>query len=384
MDKKLQGYGLNGEIGIWGCSYMEVYVFDRNLILHGLLESYTSLIWRRRYSNHGNFELHCSLTPENLELLKKDNIIWKNDDKEAGYIQYRNLALNSNGDEVLVVQGKFLTGYLSRRIIWGTENLNMASELAIRQLINNNAINPFNTDRKINLMALDKIKGYTQTTNMQTSYKNLLDEIEDIANISELGIKTLLDLQNKQLIFNIYEGLDRTSGNGVNTPAIFSTTYDNVFEQEYTDSSLDYRNVALIAGEGEGAERKTTVVGEGADLDRYEVYFDARDIQSKEEDETIMPEAEYLQLLRDRGNDKLSEYKDVQTFDSKINLNSNLVYKEDFDLGDKVTCVNKKWGITIDTRITEIEEVYENTGKQVNVVFGNSMPTLIDKIRKVI
>lgn len=363
---------------------MEVYVFDRNLIMQGLIESYTSLIWRRRYSNHGNFELHCSLTPENLELLKKDNIIWKNDDEEAGYIQYRNLALNSNGDEVLVVQGKFLTGYLNRRIIWGTENLNMASELAIRQLINNNAINPLDVDRKINLLALGEVKGYAQLTNMQTSYKNLLDEVEMIASTAKLGIRTILDLLNKKIVFDIYEGVDRASGNDVNAPIIFSIEYDNVLEQEYTDSSLDYRNVALIAGEGEGAERKTTVVGEGVDLDRYEVYFDARDIQSKEEDETIMPETEYLQLLRDRGNDKLSEYKDVQTFDSKINLNSNLVYKEDFDLGDKATCVSKKWGITIDTRITEIEEVYESTGKQVNVVFGNSMPTLIDKIRKVI
>lgn len=363
---------------------MEIYVFDNELNLQGILGQYTSLIWRRRYSKHGDFELHCLLTPEHLDLLKIGNIIWKNDDAEAGYIQYRNLSMNDDGDEVLVVQGKFLTGYLNRRIIWGTENLNMTSELTIRELIDKNVINPSDLDRKINIMALSEVKGYTQTTNLQTSYKNLLDEIEDIASTSELGIRTLFDLQNKQLIFDIYQGLDRTESNGVNPPAIFSKEFENVLQQEYTDSSNNYRNVALVAGEGEGVDRKKVTVGEGVGLDRYELYVDARDIQSKKDDDTVIPEAEYLQLLSDRGNDKLSKYKDIQTFSSKINLNSNLIYKEDFDLGDKVTCVSKNWGITIDTRITEIHEIYEASGKQVNVVFGDSMPTLIDKLKEVV
>ena len=363
---------------------MEIYVFDKELDFRGLLEGYTSLIWHRRYSKHGDFELHCVLNSENLELLKKGNVIWKNDDEEAGYIQYRNLSMDNEGNEFLVVQGKFLTGYLNRRIIWGIENLNTTAELAIRELINNNVINPLDIDRKIDMVALGEVKGYTKTTNLQTSYENLLDKVEDIANTAELGIRTLLDLENKKIVFDIYEGLDRTATNGVNAPAIFSKEFENVLEQEYTDSSNNYRNVALVAGEGEGIDRKKVAIGEGAGLDRYELYVDARDIQSKKENDAVIPEVEYLQLLRDRGNDKLSEYKDIQTFNSKINLNSNLEYKVDFDLGDKDTCVSKKWGVTIDTRITEIEEVYESSGKRVNVTFGDSMPTLIDKLKEVI
>lgn len=358
---------------------MEVYVFDKELNMQGILGSYTSLIWRRRYSNHGNFELHCALNSTNFELLKKGNVIWKNDDAEAGYIQYRNLAMDDNGDEFLVVQGKFTTGYLNRRIIWGTESLNMTSELAMRELINKNAINPINLDRKINLMALGEVKGYGQTRNLKTSYANLLDKVEEIANTAELGIRTILDLENKKIVFDIYEGLDRNSSNGVNAPVIFSREFENVLEQEYTDSSNNYRNVALVSGEGEGAARVLETVGQGIGLDRLELYVDARDLQKEE-----MTEAEYRNKLIDRGNSKLSEHKETQSFDSKINLNSNLIYKVDFDLGDKVTCVSKKWGVTIDTRITEIEEVYESTGKQVNVTFGDSLPTLIDKLKEVV
>lgn len=363
---------------------MEIYVFDKKLNIQGILGSYTSLIWRRKYSKHGDFELHCALTPENLTLLKKGNIVWKNNDEEAGYIQYRNLSMDNEGNEFLVVQGKFLTGYLNRRIIWGIENLNTTSELAIRELIDKNVINPLDADRKVSLMTLGEVKGYTQTSNLQTSYVNLLDKVEDIANTAELGIKAKLDLENKKIVFDIYEGLDRTSENGVNAPAIFSQEFENVLEQEYAESDNNYRNVALVAGEGEGEAREKIVVGEGVGLDRFELYVDARDLQKEKEDGTPIPPEQYTQKLINRGESRLAESKKVETFDSKINLNSNLTYKVDFDLGDKVACVSKAWGVTIDTRITEIEEIYESTGKQVNVTFGDSMPTLIDKLKEVV
>lgn len=362
---------------------MELYIFDKELNFKGILESYFSLTWTRKYSKCGTFELHCSLTPITLDLLKVGNVIWKKDDVEAGYIEYRNLKQDTEGKETLAVKGNFLTGYLGRRIVWGMKNFNTTPELAIRELINDNAINPTDTDRKIDLLTLGDVKGCTGDINLQVSYKNLLETVEEIANTSELGFKTILDIQNKQMVFDIYEGLDRTAGQSINAPAIFSKEFENILEQEYTDNLNNYRNTVLVAGEGEGVEREFVAIENGQGLDRYELFIDARDLQS-EIDGTTIPIEEYREILKNRGISKLSEYKEIQTFESKINLNSNLVYKEDFDLGDVVTCTSKKWGITIDTRITEIEEVYEETGKQINVTFGNNIPSLIDKIKQVV
>lgn len=355
-----------------------LYVFDRELNFQGIIEGYSNFRWIRKYSKCGEFELHCGLTSEALGLLKKGNIVWKKDDFEAGYINHRNLKQDAEGKEILVVRGKFLTGYLSQRIIWGIETLNTTSELAIKQLVNSNAINPSNTDRKIDLMLLGEVKGYAQTVSMQTSYKNLLDEAENIASTNDLGIRTLIDIQNRQMIFDIYEGVDRTAGQNVNAPAIFSKEFENILEQEFIDSSTNFRNIALIAGEGEGSLRQLTTIGQGIGLDRREIFIDARDLQQED-----LSTNEYIELLKNRGQIKLSEYADIQTFDSKINLNSNLTYKKDFDLGDLVTCTSKKWGITIDTRITEIEEIHDSNGKQINVIFGNNIPTLIDKLKAV-
>ena len=104
-------------------------------------------------------------------------------------------------------------------------------------------------------MALGEVKNYTQSLNKQVSYKNLLETVEEIASVSELGFRTNLDIQNKLMVFDIYEGLDRTASNGVNPPAIFSKEFENILEQEYTDSLNNYKNTVLVAGEGEGIAR---------------------------------------------------------------------------------------------------------------------------------
>lgn len=363
---------------------MEIYIFDRDLNFRGILESYFSLIWTRRYSKCGEFELHCGLTPTTLGLLKRGNVIWKNDGTEAGYIEYRNITLNAQKEEILVVSGKFLAGYLDRRIVWGTERFYGKAEVAIRTLVNNHAINPENPDRIIPLLELGALNGFTQNTNIQTSYSNLLETIEKIATASGLGFTCNANLENKAIALDVYEGVDRTAGQNINAPAIFSQEFENVLEQEYTDSLNNYRNVALVGGVGEGTERKLAVVGAGAGLDRFEIFADRRDLSNEDENGDPIPDVDYLPLLEQVGNEVLAENTEIQTFDSKINLNSNLIYKQDFDLGDIVTCTSKKWGVTIDTRITEIEEVYEEKGFDVYVTFGNIVPTLIDKIKQVV
>ncbi|MGG0665548.1 hypothetical protein ABE042_15735 [Viridibacillus arvi] len=47
-----------------------------------------------------------------------------------------------------------------------------------------------------------------------------------------------------------------------------------------------------------------------------------------------------------------------------------------------VTNQNKEWEVTMDARITEVKEVYEPAGFQLEGTFGNNRPTLIKKIKQ--
>jgi len=363
---------------------MELYVFDRELNFVGLMDSFFSLRWVRRYHRAGEFELHCPLNAHTLELLQRENIIWKQGDQEAGYIKYRQLGQDEQGQEVLIIKGDFLTGYLDRRIIWGQEILNTTAEVAMRTLVNKNAINPTDPSRVIQLLELSQLQGFPEEIEYQVSYKNLLEELEKLSNLSGLGYRIAVGLTNKKLVFQVYKGRDLTASQSTNPPAIFSNEFENVLEQEFVDSLHNYRNVALVAGAGEGTGRKLVTVGTGTGLDRFEVFVDARDLQEMDEEGNAISEDDYAEMLRNRGQSKLAEYADLKTYECKINPFSNLRYKEDYDLGDIVTCTSKKWGVTIDARITEVEEIYEENGVSLNVTFGNNIPTLIDKIKQVV
>ena len=63
---------------------------------------------------------------------------------------------------------------------------------------------------------------------------------------------------------------------------IFNVDYDNVTNREFISDISEYKNTAIVAGQGEGAERRIRYVGnENSGLERYELFVDARDIEEK-------------------------------------------------------------------------------------------------------
>ena len=79
----------------------------------------------------------------------------------------------------------------------------------------------------------------------------------------------------------------------------------------------------------------------------------------------------------------MEQCAETLSFGSKVNTLANLIYRTDYDLGDRVTCVNKRWGIRIDVRITEIAETYQNNVEEIDITFGESLPALLTQIRQI-
>ncbi|NFC87518.1 hypothetical protein EXN13_07450 [Clostridium botulinum] len=384
---------------------MELYIFNKYLELKGILDTFISLRWIRRFHKSGEFQLNCMFDINTLNLLKPENIIYRKDDLEAGYIETIQIKLNENGQEYLEIKGKFLTNYLNSRISWERIKFDGGLESLIRKLINDNVINPKNINRKISNLVLGDIKGFNENIKYSDSFGNILGQLEKISTTNNIGFRNILDIKTKKIIFDLYKGVNRTANNSSIAPCIFSREFENILNQEYVNSFNNYKNTTLIAGAGEGSARKITYMENGIGLDRHELYVDARDISDKEEKtrmvedrdlegniigeheetyEAEIPWDRYEPLLLQRGKEKLSECKKIETFNSKINIQSNNVYKKDYDLGDVVTIRDKKWNLMINERITEIEEIFDNNGKSVNVMFGNQIPSIIDKIKQTV
>ena len=181
-----------------------------------------------------------------------------------------------------------------------------------------------------------------------------------------------------------------TAGNTAgNAPCIFSQEFDNIVEQEYTNSVENLKTTAYVGGEEkEGVTRKVAEVGgSSTGLSRDEVFINATDIVQEYENESgqtvTLTNAQYLALLSARGVEELEQYAETLAFGSKINTNANLKYGTDYDLGDRVTCINKRWNVRIDVRITEIAETYETSGEEIDITFGESLPALLTQIRQI-
>jgi len=343
---------------------MELYVFRRDRSLLGVVEAFEYLRWTRRYSHCGSFELKAIATPENTELLRLGHYLWKNDDEEAGLIEFRELAAPDR--ETILVSGRFATSFLARRIVWGTENLAGDLSACVGQLVNSHLIAPEDPSRHIPGIAYLS-PSLDVPIRTQTSYRNLLDMVTGLCDTSEIGLKTVFDPNGGPLIVRLYQGSM--------TQAVFSKEYENVIDQIYTTSLLDYANTALIGGEGEGSERVFVDIAGDSGEDRYEMFVDAKDLREEDFGE------EYTEALLFRGDTKLSERDMIRTFDASANPYGNLVYKRDYDLGGVVKVLSPRWNLDMTARITEIEESYDADGRSLRVVFGKQALSLIQKLK---
>ena len=80
-------------------------------------------------------------------------------------------------------------------------------------------------------------------------YAQLGQEVKARAQAGKLGYDILLNEREGLFGFYLYKGNDLTTTNTEgNTPCIFSRDFDNVNEQEYTESIESMKNTAYVIG----------------------------------------------------------------------------------------------------------------------------------------
>ena len=344
---------------------MNLYVLNPQYETIGIVDYYSSIIWTRRYQDAGDFEIYISATPEVIVLLKEDNIVMRDDDDMLCVIETVTLSTDEENGDYLTVSGRSIESLLDRRIVWEQTTLNSTTEAAIRKLIIENAISPQDTNRTIPHLTLGTSNNFTETIRMQITGDSLLEAVKNICITYEYGFK--VTLENGNLVFNIYKGTDRSTGQNENPFVSFSPSFDNLVSSEYAYDKTPLKNVVLVAGEGEGKNRKKQSVGTATGLNRREVYVDARDISSNNGE---ISTTEYNALLVDRGKQTLSESVETTAFSGEIGNTQLYVYKTHFFVGDIVQIENE-YGITATARISEVIECEDENGTTCLPTFSN-------------
>ena len=350
-----------------------IRIISPALDLLGEVDNYLSLSFSRSYHSPGEFQLVTNWKVQNAGQLDINNLIMLGADPlNAGIIRHKELKTSERGEEILTIKGFSLGTILRQRItippVGESHDIQEANaETVMKHYVRRNCLDVDGMEFPFLVIAENQNRG--ENIKWQTRYKNLCDELEQMSLLTGLGWHIYPDFSSRMWVFDVFNGRNFTAGQNIKPPVIFSPEFDNIKSQEYVDSIINYATYAIVAGQDEGADREIAMLGSDATgLDRHVIFVDARDVQDVDD-------------LPARGEVKLAEHQRVISFQAEVLPAGPFTYQQDWDVGDIVTIQNKNWNLTMDSRITAVEEIYEPGGLKLNVSFGNSLPTLSQKLK---
>ena len=348
----------------------------------GVIENYTSLIWPDNFNSYSEFELNAPITDKNSDLIKSGYYLYKGGDTLMK-IQIIQEDLDSDGNRVYKIKGRSLEQLLEKRIAWDSwgviyNKTDLPSTIMI-DLVNKNCVNPTLSQRKIpRLSCADDPKlGSNITFQAEGS---VYDCENKIATDQDIGFRIKVDIKLKTFTFEVYAGVNRTRNQTDIDIVEFDTDLEDIITSSYYKNEEDKANVGWVKGTEESGFSFNTVVGDNTlvGLSREESYIDGSGVSTEGLDN-----ATYTAALKQYGEGILSDTTETETFEAKVRTFNNLqhIFNKDYFLGDKVTITDRVLGVTIDVRISAIEEDYSDTYELV-ITFGYGVPTLFQKIKR--
>lgn len=341
---------------------MILNLLDENRELVDIVSHYEQILWTKKLKDVGGCLITFAADKDLLtQLLFEVKYISRNDDDMVCEISKISLNVDKEtGKKTINVTGLAISNILNRRIVWSQTQYTTTAELFIRRLVMDSITAPTDNDRLIEYFKLGKQNYFTEEITKQITYDNVLTSVKDLCVAYNYGFKVVMD-QDKNFVFQLFRGLDCSTSQSENDPIIFSSEYSNLNSLDWEIDYNEFKNVALVGGEGEGTARKTQTVGTAKGINRYEMFVDAKNISSEEESVT-----NYDDALKEQGAEALSNQRAKQTLNCSVDVNSH-TYKEDYDLGYKVTIEDADFGIMFDATIVEVVETEDINGYRVTV-----------------
>ena len=308
--------------------------------------------------------------------LREGVYLCTNRHKELGRIDTLKLLRSRH---LAFISGSFSEAEYNDRIIESVQDINTNREDAILSLLDDFAVSARPVPCRPVLAASQQRGGDVA---FQVTGKPLGDYVYTLAYAAGLSLRNVYDFPTDTLRAEVWQGLDRRSSQTDNPLAIFGGDEENVKLGDYTLSTRDEKNVAWVAGEGEGAERVIVEVDRTNGAPRKELWVNAADIRKESSSRATLTDEEYRELLVQRGDEKLAKYKRTESAAPTLLPQSNLVYGKDFDLGDLAEYHDDEAGIMVEARITKVVETYEGGEEAVEIYFGDEEKKIMQKVKR--
>lgn len=348
---------------------MEPLVLNTSFESIAVIDAYESLIWTDRYNSYGDFELYCPMDGSLLAYIQQNNYLWLRESDHTMIIEDISIDSDTEDGNHLIVTGRSLESILERRIVWEYTLIEGNLQDGIRQLLNENVINPSDSSRRIpgfSFVTSNDPKITSLTLDAEYFGEELYTIISEVCAEHNIGFKIILTLNNT-FEFSLYAGVDRSYAQTENPYIVFSPNFDNIINSNYFSSNAAYKNVTLVGGDGEDEDRKTIEVGSGSGLNRRELFTEGRVSPTNAEGEDLTEE-EIEEQMKELGQKALAERPITTAFEGEVETNKPFEYGVDFFIGDTVQLQNE-YGIEGPAYISELVISMNETGRSVYPTF---------------
>lgn len=366
---------------------MDIYIYDEGISLVGIVDEYESLMWIRRASSSGAFELHVPANSHNTAVLQPHCYIYRPDVDEAMYVSTIK-ETKSDEENTLTVSGYSLDGLFRKR--------------KLPDVIDRTSL--FKTLAKCSGFGC-KVSFYDPNGYDSQKIENVsIDGTESAEDYMRYVLKKLecqmsgrLNIYDRQLEFTLVKARD------LSDKVIFSEDYDNLTNSTYEFSEEGCANTIYGRCNYPGDDVEIPdglpryVLGEdkhGLISSEKVIYVDpvvelglrlVEDEEGGGEEDGELKFEEYNYVNYDKSLAALKEKCDTEAQKYTENFTADVVisdlYRSTFDVGDTVAIQNDLRNTRYYKAIEEVEETFDETGHFVTPTFGEPLKTIYDFIK---
>ena len=303
--------------------------------------NFISCLWSEGYNTTENFTLELQATDEYKSKVKPDFYVGRDDRKSLMVIKAVQTV-----DGTIIASGKQATRVLDDVAFVGTLPEGSVIDTSIKS-----AYNDSSKFHNLEFASTNLGASYDQ----QISHKSFLELCTVMCQSTDVGLKVIR--QNGGLVAEFYKP-------ELNSKTKLSENFGNVKVNNIILSTENYRNYAIVLGEGEEENRTRVNVDLTDGEKRREIIIDARDLR-QEDGETI---AGYKKRLYARGVEKLLGQQ--KTWECAV-LPLAKEFGVKYDLGDMVDIVLNEYDIKMQARISRFNQKQQRNRLETVVEIGN-------------
>ena len=342
---------------------IEVYPSDfstRYEITHAI-----SIQMTTNYNDIGKLQLVVPVSDYNITALKTGNVLY---DTVRGTTY---IIVNTKCDTTdnRITANGYTTDWLLNKRSVAVKRTVTNIESGVYGMINDN-LRSLPRIRTADVKGLDETFCGDEEEDKLAYGGQLLDEIKPFLDNGDLGRRMVWDPGSLTWTFEVFKGDDLTTGIHAIAFAEEQGTCSDLVINE--DSSL-FKNVAYVRGSLKDGTEFIEQVGTATGEDRREIWFDTSVSQEMDESVEDCKARAIAYATMELG-------KHINRKSFKVTIDASELGTR-YNIGDVVSCVSIRFGVSFQARITGVKYKMDITGETTEIVLGEPKLTIIDEVK---